>query len=115
MPIYAAKTLRFCGLYALLQGIRRRWTLFPALITAMAAMLFFLGRIWMIDISLVGPNASSGDAEKLRSLIAEAGIRPGISSSEIDSGAIEKQLLAQSGDYSFIGLRVQGVRLLVEA
>ena len=110
-----AKILRIRGLYAILQRIKARWTLFPALAAALTAMLFFLGRIWFIDIAFTGVNAANGDAEELHLLLAEAGIKPGISSAGIDTAALEKQLIAETGDYSFIGIRLQGVRLLVEA
>jgi hypothetical protein len=42
------------------------------------------------------------------------GIRPGISR-RIDAGLIAQQLLAEDHRYSYVGAKLQGVRLLVEA
>ena len=110
-----AKILHLRGLYALSQRIKARWTLIPALAAALIATVFFLGRIWVIDIAFTGPNASAGNAEKILAFIEKSGIHPGVSSAGIQKDALEKQLLAETGDFSFIGVRIQGVRLLVEA
>ena len=38
-----------------------------------------------------------------------------MAASAVDAERLQKRLLAEAGDYSFIGVRVQGIRLLVEA
>jgi len=110
-----AKILRFHGIYALLRSVRDRWTIFPALLLTAAIMIFFFGRIWRIDIAFTGTNASAGNRESLLTLLEDNDIQPGIAASDIRADILEKQLLAETGDYSFIGVRVQGTRLLVEA
>ena len=42
-------------------------------------------------------------------------MKPGMAASAVDAERLQKRLLAEAGDYSFIGVRVQGIRLLVEA
>lgn len=110
-----AKILRFHGLYALWLRIRARWTLFPALMLAFVAMSFFFGRIWIIDIAFVGTNAADGDADLILSLIEESGVTIGSLSGNISTGVLEKQLMAELGDYSYIGANIEGVRLSIEA
>ena len=109
------KTLHTRGLYAVLRHIKARWTLFPALAAALIAMLCFFSRIWMIDITFTGINAAGGNALELYAMLVDAGVRPGISAADINTDAIEKHLVAETGNYSFIGIRRQGIRLLVEA
>lgn len=110
-----AKTLRFGGFYALWLRIKARWTLFPALTLAVIAMIFFFGRIWIIDIDFVGTNASDGDTARIQALLEESGIAIGSSLKNVQTNVLEKQLMAELGDYSYIGASIEGVRLLIEA
>ena len=107
------RVLRHGGLSALLQGLRCRWTLALGLILCAALCWSFLSRIWRIDVSFTG--SVPGSEAALRRCIAEQGVRPGMAASAVDAERLQKRLLAEAGDYSFIGVRVQGVRLLVEA
>ena len=109
------RVLRHGGLSALLQGLRSRWTLALGLILCAALCWGFLSRIWIIDVAFTGPDAALGSASALRRCIAEQGMKPGMAASAVDAERLQKRLLAEAGDYSFIGVRVQGVRLLVEA
>ena len=107
------RVLRHGGLSALLQKIRSRWTLALGLILCTALCWSFLSRIWRIDVRFTG--SVPGSEAALRRCIAEQGVRPGMAASAVDAERLQKCLLAEAGDYSFIGVRVQGVRLLVEA
>ena len=107
------RVLRHGGLSALLQGLRCRWTLALGLILCAALCWSFLSRIWRIDVSFTG--SVPGSEAALRRCIAEQGVLPGMAASAVDAERLQKRLLAEAGDYSFIGVRVQGVRLLVEA
>ena len=109
------RVLRHGGLSALLQKMRSRWTLALGLLLCAALCWGFLSRIWIIDVAFTGPDAALGSASALRRCIASEGIRPGMASPAVDADLLQKRLLADAGDYSFIGVRVQGVRLLVEA
>ena len=103
------------GLSALLQKMRSRWTLALGLILCAALCWGFLSRIWIIDVSFTGPDAALGSAAALRRCIAEQGLKSGMAASSVDTALLQKRLLADADGYSFIGVRVQGVRLLVEA
>lgn len=125
-PASAAILFRLCEKYGLncrelsrkgrsaLWGLfRRRWTLLPAMILCTAICILFLGRIWLIDIAFTG--ISGGNAAEIKSTLRENGIHAGMVSDKINCDLLQKQLLAHAGDYSFIGVRIQGIRLLVEA
>ena len=103
------------GLSELLQKMRSRWTLALGLILCAALCWGFLSRIWIIDVSFTGPDAALGSDAALRRCIAEQGLKPGMAASSVDTALLQKRLLADADGYSFIGVRVQGVRLLVEA
>ena len=107
------RVLRHGGLSALLRGMRNRWTLALGLILCAALCWGFLSRIWIIDVAFTG--SMPGSEATLRRCIAEEGVRPGMVASAVDAERLQKRLLAEAGDYSFIGVRVQGIRLLVEA
>lgn len=109
------RTLRRSGIPALRDTLRRRWTLLPALLLCLAICSLFLGRIWLVDVCFNGPRPELGDEAAIRSLLAENGAQPGMPASQIDSELLQKQLLSGAGNYSFIGVRRQGIRLLVEA
>ena len=107
------RVLRHGGLSALVHRMRRRWTLALGLILCAALCWGFLSRIWVIDVRFTG--SIPGSEASLRRCIAEQGLRPGMAASAVDAELLQKRLLAEAGDYSFIGVRVQGIRLLVEA
>lgn len=102
------------GVSAVAGFVKRRATLPAGILTAVVLCALFLGRVWQIDITFTGEGAARGDPKPLRRMLDEMQIRPG-SPRPKDVGLIGKQLEATSGDYSFVGVRAQGVRLLVEA
>ena len=109
------RVLRFGGLSALVHRLRSRWTLALGLLLCAALCWGFLSRIWIIDVAFTGPDAALGSASALRRCIAEQGLKLGMASSAVNADLLQKRLLAEADGYSFIGVRVQGVRLLVEA
>ena len=109
------RVLRLGGLSALVHRLRSRWTLALGLLLCAALCWGFLSRIWIIDVAFTGPDAALGSASALRRCIAEQGLKLGMASSAVNADLLQKRLLAEADGYSFIGVRVQGVRLLVEA
>ena len=99
---------------AALAFLKRRWTLFAGMIVFAALTALFLGRIWRIDIGFTGEAAALGRAGDIVVLLRRMGVSPGVSNA-LDTDRIAGQLRAQAGNYSFVGVRVQGIRLLVEA
>lgn len=112
---YSCRTLRRGGKTALEELIRSRWTVLPGLILGIIICLLFLSRIWMVDVAFTGPNAQAGRKNAVLACLEKNGLRTGMAAWEIDTDLLQKQLMAEIGDCSFIGVRRQGIRLLVEA
>ena len=109
----AAITARRGG-SALRRFAERRGTLAAGIAVAVVLCALFLTRLWVVDIAFTGEQAFLGDTASLSQSLAAMGIRPGISR-RIDAGLIAQQLLAEDHRYSYVGAKLQGVRLLVEA
>lgn len=101
------------GRNAMLCRLRRRATLLAGILTCIACMSLFLNRIWLIDVELTGGR--TGDTSVIEETLASLNIVPGMPSGALDPALLEEKLAAASPDYSFVGVRLQGVRLLVEA
>lgn len=110
----SARVTRRRGGSALARFARRRRTLPVGLALAIALCALFLGRIWIIDIAFSGENAHLGDPAALSRALREHGVRPGIARG-MDGATLAQTLQADAGDYSYVGVHAQGVRLLVEA
>lgn len=94
--------------------LSRRWTLGVGLAVAVALCWLFLGRLWRVDIRFTGDAAERGDASVFTALLEERGIRPG-ANLNIDTTQLAEELLAEAGDYSYVGARLRGVTLQIEA
>ena len=123
----ARKLVRLCGRFsipvevishrggsAFRRWLKRRWTLGVGLIAALTVCWLGLGRIWRIDVRFTGDAAERGDRSTFLELLEDRGIRPG-ASRDIDTATLSEELLAGAGDYSYVGARVQGVVLQIEA
>lgn len=93
---------------------RRRRTLPLGLALAVTLCALFLSRIWRIDIGFSGETASLGNPAALTRALEALDIRPGIPRG-LDAAALAQALQANAGDYSYVGVHVQGIRLWVEA
>ncbi len=109
-----ARVTRLRGLSALRHFVRKRVTLVAGIACAVILSALFLTRLWIVDIAFTGELAASGDSAALSRSLEALGIRPGISRS-IDTGLLAHRLLARTEGYSYAGVRLQGVRLLLEA
>lgn len=101
------------GRDAMLRRLKRRATLLAGAFTLTATLALFFSRIWMVDVVPTGDRTA--DMRPLKSALTDLGIRPGISKTSVDPALLEGALSVASPDFSFIGVRIQGVRLLVEA
>lgn len=106
--------VRVTGLSALKRFCMRRWTLFPGLALCCALLLFYTQRVWLVDVAIVGERAAAFDEKQVYALLTELGVRPGMLARDVDTDRLELTLSARSEEFSFVGARVQGVRLLVE-
>ncbi len=109
-----AQIVRCGGRTATLEYLKRRVTLVAGLLVFAALCALFLSRIWIIDVAFTGDEARRGDPSFFHAALNDMGIHAGCSG-EIDVGLISEKLQSSAPDYSFIGARVQGIRLLIEA
>lgn len=109
-----AEVLSRRGGSAFLRWLRGRWTVLVGLLAGFVACGLFLSHIWFIDVAFTGDAADTGDAGTILAMLEEMEIRPG-ASRRIDAAALSSALLARAGDLSYVGARVEGVRLFIEA
>ncbi len=109
------RTLHRGGWTATLDLLRARWTFFPALALCGLICALCLSRIWLINVEFTGPRPDLGNSARILESLEAAGVHPGMSAAQLDTSLLQAQLMADTGDYSFIGVRRQGIRLLVEA
>lgn len=102
------------GASALRAWARRRRTLWAALAVFAAICWLFLGRVWIVRVGFSGENAALGDRADIEAALNEIGVRPGMSR-RFDAGLLAEALRARGDNYSFVGARVQGVQLTIEA
>ena len=105
---------RVTGLNALKRFCLRRWTLLPGLALCALLLCAYTQHIWRVDVAFVGERAAAFDSAAVLEMLSEMGIRPGMPVRDVDTERIELTLAAESEEFSFVGARVQGVRLLVE-
>ena len=109
------RVLRRGGWTALKDVLRQRWTLAPGLLLCAVCCILALSRIWLVDVRFTGPCASLGSRSEILACLDAADVAPGMSAAGLKTELLQKQLMAEDGNYSFIGVRRQGIRLLVEA
>ncbi len=109
------RVLRRGGFAAMRDKLRARWTLGLGALLCAAICALFLSRLWLVDVRFTGPAPQLGSERAIRDCLEEHGVRVGMPVSAVDAELLQSELLAGAGDYSFVGVRRQGVRLLVEA
>ncbi len=102
------------GASALRAWAHRRRTLLASIAVFIAACWLCLGRIWVVRVGFSGENAARGDRAVIEAALDEMGVRPGMSR-RFDAGLLAETLQARGDDYSYVGARTEGVRLVIEA
>lgn len=110
-----AQVIACGGRTAAWRRLRARWTLALGVALCLIAARLSLGRLWRVDVEFIGPAAALGDRAEVAACLRDEGVSTGMLLSKIDEKLLQKRLMADAGDYSFVGVRLQGVRLLVEA
>ena len=103
------------GRPALWDRLRARWTLTLGCLLCMLLCFGFFTRLWRIDVVFSGPAADLGNRTQILAGLEDAGLYPGMPLAGIDTDLLQKRLMADCGPNSFVGVRLQGIRLLVEA
>ena len=102
------------GKSAVIQRVKKRWTLLVGVVVMLAVCALFLGRVWFIDVHFLGDSADLGNRDGIISLMEDMGVRPGIPRN-IDVKLLSQEVAARDAALSAALIRVEGVRLLVEA
>lgn len=110
----AVETESLRGGGAMMAFLKRRATLAVSALSFLLVAALLLGHIWRVDIEFTGSAAELGDAAAVRGALDELGVRPGIPAA-LDTGRLESALSTRLPGFSFIGVRRQGVRLVVSA
>lgn len=95
-----------------LKRLRRRWTLPAALMLCGLLSFSFLSRLWLMDVHML--DGSGGEAPIYLAL-EQLGLTLGAPLGRVDAKALSMSLQALCPEFSYVGVRTQGVRLLVEA
>lgn len=124
-PVSAGIVLRLCerfsiacevverrGRDAMLRRLKQRSTMLAGVLTCLIVMSLALSRVWLIDVELTGSRTAS--VLPIKQALDALGIRAGMAKADIDPALLEDALSAISPDFSFVGVRLHGVRLLVE-
>lgn len=90
----------------------RRWTLPAALALCGALSLSFLSRLWIIDVGML--DESGGEAPIFLAL-EQLGYVPGAPLGRVDTRQLALSIQSLCPEFSYVGVRVQGVRMVVEA
>ena len=102
------------GLNAAAQWLKRRWTLFLGILLGAVLLALFASRVWFIDVEWKSERPVTHAESEILDMLAELGVHPGMSRQEVQTDLLAMELEAASEDFSFAGVRLQGVRLLVE-
>lgn len=103
------------GCAAMRDFARRRWTLLPALALSVLLCILFLNHIWLVDVRFTEDGTQPELSAQIYACLEENGISPGISRRQIEPSLLKRQILAAVEELSYVGVRRQGIRLLVEA
>ena len=101
------------GKDAMIRRLKQRVTLLAGILAGLIAVSMFLSRVWLIDVELT--DGAAADVRPIETALSRLGIYPGMAKSDIDPKLLEAAIAASSPDFSFIGVKLEGVRLLVEA
>ena len=110
----SADVERVGGTGKLTAWLRRRATLAAGILAFALLTPFALSRLWRVDIAFTGTSASLGNRAEVAAALEALGVRPG-GSAGIDAARLSSELAARLPGYSYVGAKVRGVRLLVEA
>jgi similar to stage IV sporulation protein len=97
----------------------RRISLVPAFAIFVWLLCAAASRVWLIEFTIDRISADTlslhDGGQALSRAISALGVRPGVPKSLIDTDDMEMALLREAPEYAYIGVKLTGVRLSVEA
>jgi hypothetical protein len=104
------KILRVGGFPRIKQTLRQRLAMALSLAILLSALAILSGRAWLVEVKLTGAQP-----ENLSRAMRASGVHVGMNLTGLDAYALSQRLLSEAGDLAYVGVRVTGVRLLIEA
>ncbi len=102
--------VRVGGLPRLRRALMRRAAMALSLVIFLAALALLSGRAWLVEVRLTGAEKAG-----LERAMQSAGVRVGMRLDGLDAYQLSQRLLSDAGGLAYVGVRRQGVRLLIEA
>ena len=104
------KILHVGGLPRIKETLRQRLAMTLSLIILLSALAILSGRAWLVEVRLTG-----AEPQNLERAMHASGVKVGMNLTGLDAYSLSQRLLSEAGDLAYVGVRVQGVRLLIEA
>lgn len=98
------------GLPFFLRNHRRRFGLIAGAVFCIISVMFFSTRIWRIEI--IGNTRVS--SEEIADVFASLGVRTGVSSSNIDQSATEREALSRLPEITWANINFSGCTAVIE-
>lgn len=96
------------------EALLARGTLFFGLLLAMALVVLFSSRVWVIDLVAADEPLPAETEERMADALAGLGVTRAMSRLDVDSGLISASLLGEFPQLTYAGVRLHGVCLTVE-
>jgi similar to stage IV sporulation protein len=106
------RILRRTGFPFVLVRLRRRPALIAGAVACLAGLWWATSHIWIVRVTIVGPQ--NLDARAVAAVAGEAGLRPGVWKSRINLQAVQQHVQQRMGEVSWVVIRVQGTRAVLE-
>lgn len=104
------KVVRVGGLPRVRAALRQRMAMVLSLAILISALAILSGRAWLVEVRLTGAEPTG-----LEAAMRKLGVRVGMDLAGLDTYALSQRLLSEAGDLTYVGVKRQGVRLLIDA
>lgn len=88
----------------------------PVLLAGAAICLGFIfwasSHVWIVKVNVTGPQ--NLDRRAVEAVAAEAGLRPGVVKRRVDLVKVQDHIQKRMGEISWVGIRLQGTRAVIE-
>ncbi len=104
------KVVRVGGIPRVKAAFRQRMAMALSLVILLSALAILSGRAWLVEVRLTGAEPAG-----LEAAMRKLGVRVGMDLGGLDAYALSQRLLSEAGDLTYVGVKRQGVRLLIDA
>ena len=104
------KIIRVTGLPKARRVLKQRIAMVLSLVIFLSALTLLSERAWLIEVRLTGAKPYNLE-RAMRSL----GVQTGMPMRDVNAYELSQNLLVEAGDLAYVGIRKQGIRLLIQA